>query len=52
MDQLYCEKCQKFLADRFVEGTCPYDDCQANDARGDQVILNIVHNNLDECCFC
>ena len=23
MDQLYCEKCARFLADRYVEGTCP-----------------------------
>eukprot|EP00003_Mantamonas_plastica_P018458 TRINITY_DN3020_c0_g1_i1.p1 TRINITY_DN3020_c0_g1~~TRINITY_DN3020_c0_g1_i1.p1 ORF type:complete len:662 (-),score=232.27 TRINITY_DN3020_c0_g1_i1:857-2842(-) len=32
--QLYCEKCQTFLADRFVEGTCPH--CKYEDARGDQ----------------
>ena len=32
--QAYCEKCKKFLADRFVEGTCPY--CNYEDARGDQ----------------
>ena len=23
LDQTYCEQCQKFLADRFVLGTCP-----------------------------
>ncbi|CAF0762286.1 unnamed protein product [Brachionus calyciflorus] len=34
VEQLYCEKCTKFLADRFVEGTCPF--CAYNDARGDQ----------------
>ena len=34
MDQLYCTKCDKFLADRFVEGTCPF--CGYPDARGDQ----------------
>jgi len=33
-DQTYCEGCSKFLADRFVEGTCPH--CGADDARGDQ----------------
>ncbi|KZT21996.1 methionyl-tRNA synthetase [Neolentinus lepideus HHB14362 ss-1] len=33
-EQTYCEGCQKFLADRFVEGTCPH--CSADDARGDQ----------------
>ncbi len=32
--QLYCEKCKTFLADRYVEGTCPY--CGAEKARGDQ----------------
>ncbi|KAG0652440.1 Methionyl-tRNA synthetase [Hyphodiscus hymeniophilus] len=32
--QPYCEKHQSFLADRFVEGTCP--KCDYNDARGDQ----------------
>ncbi|KAL7750420.1 methionine--tRNA ligase mes1 [Sorochytrium milnesiophthora] len=34
MTQLYCEKCSRFLADRFVEGTCP--NCKYDDARGDQ----------------
>lgn len=32
--QLYCEQHQLFLADRFVEGTCP--KCGYDDARGDQ----------------
>jgi methionyl-tRNA synthetase len=32
--QPYCEAHQSFLADRFVEGTCP--KCDYNDARGDQ----------------
>lgn len=32
--QLYCEKHKSFLADRFVEGTCPL--CGYEDARGDQ----------------
>ncbi|XP_054262905.1 methionine--tRNA ligase, cytoplasmic-like [Macrosteles quadrilineatus] len=34
MDQLLCEKCDRYLADRFVEGTCP--KCGYEDARGDQ----------------
>ncbi len=34
MDQLYCVDCEKWLADRYVEGTCPY--CGAEGARGDQ----------------
>jgi len=33
-EQLYCEEHNAFLADRFVEGTCP--KCQYEDARGDQ----------------
>ena len=30
----YCERCSRFLPDRFVEGTCPY--CGYERARGDQ----------------
>ncbi|MHA1941216.1 MAG: methionine--tRNA ligase [Candidatus Hodarchaeales archaeon] len=33
-EQLYCENDQRFLPDRFVEGTCPH--CNAPGARGDQ----------------
>ncbi len=33
VEQLFCEKCNQFLADRFVEGICPV--C-GNIARGDQ----------------
>ncbi len=33
-EQLYCEKCKRFLPDRYVEGTCPH--CGAAGARGDQ----------------
>lgn len=32
--QPYCENHKSFLADRFIEGTCP--KCGYNDARGDQ----------------
>ncbi|MEO0077377.1 MAG: methionine--tRNA ligase [candidate division WOR-3 bacterium] len=32
--QLFCPACRTFLADRYVEGTCP--SCGAEDARGDQ----------------
>jgi methionyl-tRNA synthetase len=32
--QLYCEKDKMFLADRYVEGTCP--SCKYTQARGDQ----------------
>uniref|UniRef100_UPI00358F6303 methionine--tRNA ligase, cytoplasmic n=1 Tax=Myxine glutinosa TaxID=7769 RepID=UPI00358F6303 len=34
VEQLHCEHCVRFLADRFVEGTCPL--CGYIDARGDQ----------------
>lgn len=34
--QLYCENCQRFLADRLVEGTCPTLGCNYESARGDQ----------------
>jgi len=32
--QAYCPKCQRFLPDRYIEGTCPY--CRFAGARGDQ----------------
>ncbi|MFQ5892549.1 MAG: methionine--tRNA ligase, partial [Candidatus Methanofastidiosia archaeon] len=34
IEQTFCPKCQKFLADRFVEGECPH--CGGENARGDQ----------------
>ncbi|XP_077212936.1 methionine-tRNA ligase, putative / methionyl-tRNA synthetase, putative / MetRS [Tasmannia lanceolata] len=36
MQQLYCDTCMRFLADRLVEGTCPTKDCNYESARGDQ----------------
>lgn len=33
-ESFFCEKCQKFLPDRYVGGTCPH--CGDIDARGDQ----------------
>lgn len=33
-EQLYCPKCERFLADRFVSGVCPH--CGYEEARGDQ----------------
>lgn len=32
--QAYCPKCQRFLPDRYLEGTCPY--CGFPNARGDE----------------
>jgi len=34
---LYCENCERFLPDRYVEGKCPY--CGYEHARGDQCEL-------------
>ncbi len=34
IQQFYCEHDRMFLADRYIEGTCPY--CGAEGARGDQ----------------
>ncbi len=33
-EMLFCEKCSRFLPDRYVEGKCPY--CGYEKARGDQ----------------
>ena len=32
--QAYCPQCNRFMPDRYVEGTCPY--CKFSEARGDQ----------------
>jgi methionyl-tRNA synthetase len=34
IEQFYCSKCQRFLADRYIKGICP--NCGSADARGDQ----------------
>ena len=34
VSQPFCPHCQRFLSDRYVEGTCPY--CHFSGARGDQ----------------
>jgi methionyl-tRNA synthetase len=34
VSQPFCPQCKRFLADRYVEGICPY--CRASGARGDQ----------------
>jgi len=34
IEQLYCDSCGRFLADRYVKGTCP--SCGYDGARGDQ----------------
>ncbi|CDS42025.1 methionyl tRNA synthetase cytoplasmic [Echinococcus multilocularis] len=55
VEQLFCEKCEKFLADRFVEGVCP--SCKAEDARGDQCdtcgkLINAVELIRPQCITC
>ena len=34
IEAFYCEQCQRFLPDRYIEGTCPH--CHDDSARGDQ----------------
>jgi methionyl-tRNA synthetase len=53
VEQSYCAKCERFLADRFVLGTCP--QCKYTDARGDQCdkcgnLLNPIEL-IDAKCF-
>jgi len=55
LEQAYCPKCKKFLADRFVEGTCP--KCGYKDARGDQcencgALLNATELVNAKCKIC
>ncbi|XP_055861016.1 methionine--tRNA ligase, cytoplasmic-like [Biomphalaria glabrata] len=55
VDQLKCTKCDKFLADRFVEGICPL--CGFDDARGDQCdacgkLINAVELKSPKCKIC
>lgn len=55
VEQLYCRSCDKFLADRFVEGTCP--KCGYEDARGDQCdncsnMLNATELISPRCKIC
>jgi methionyl-tRNA synthetase len=55
VDQCFCEGCQRFLADRYVEGTCPL--CGFDDARGDQCdgcgkLLNAVDLKNSKCKIC
>ncbi|XP_057265662.1 methionine--tRNA ligase, cytoplasmic [Pezoporus wallicus] len=55
VEQLRCEGCQRFLADRFVEGTCPF--CNYEEARGDQCdkcgkLINAVELKSPQCKLC
>uniref|UniRef100_F7EDY6 Methionine--tRNA ligase, cytoplasmic n=1 Tax=Ornithorhynchus anatinus TaxID=9258 RepID=F7EDY6_ORNAN len=53
--QLRCERCARFLADRFVEGVCPF--CGYEEARGDQCdkcgkLINAVELKKPQCKIC
>ncbi|XP_034242379.1 methionine--tRNA ligase, cytoplasmic [Thrips palmi] len=55
MEQLLCQRCDRFLADRFVEGTCP--KCAFDDARGDQcdscgALMNATELIKPRCKLC
>jgi methionyl-tRNA synthetase len=38
MEQMYCPKCEKFIADRFLKGTCYHKECEGKNSitNGDQ----------------
>ncbi|XP_068853764.1 methionine--tRNA ligase, cytoplasmic [Aphelocoma coerulescens] len=55
LEQLRCESCGRYLADRFVEGTCPF--CGYAEARGDQCdkcgkLINAVELKNPQCKVC
>uniref|UniRef100_A0A8C2Z3Y0 Methionine--tRNA ligase, cytoplasmic n=1 Tax=Cyclopterus lumpus TaxID=8103 RepID=A0A8C2Z3Y0_CYCLU len=55
VEQLRCENCKRFLADRFVEGICP--NCSYPEARGDQCdkcgrLINAVELREPQCKVC
>uniref|UniRef100_A0A286ZP57 Methionine--tRNA ligase, cytoplasmic n=1 Tax=Sus scrofa TaxID=9823 RepID=A0A286ZP57_PIG len=55
VEQLRCEHCARFLADRFVEGVCPF--CGYEEARGDQCdkcgkLINAIELKKPQCKVC
>ncbi|XP_032500315.1 methionine--tRNA ligase, cytoplasmic isoform X3 [Phocoena sinus] len=55
VEQLRCEHCARFLADRFVEGMCPF--CGYEEARGDQCdkcgkLINAIELKKPQCKVC
>lgn len=55
VELLHCEKCNRFLPDRFVQGTCPF--CGSQNARGDQCedcgrVLDSTELVNPRCIFC
>lgn len=57
MQQLYCDTCKRFLADRLLEGVCPTPGCNYESARGDQCekcgkLLNPTDLKDPKCKMC
>lgn len=57
VEQLLCQRCDRYLADRFVEGTCPHPGCGYEDARGDQCdgcgkLINAIELLRPRCKIC
>lgn len=57
VEQLHCESCDRYLADRFVEGGCPNIGCNYEDARGDQCdgcgkLVNAIELKNPRCKVC
>ncbi|GLV36249.1 Methionyl-tRNA synthetase [Carabus blaptoides fortunei] len=57
VEQLLCQKCTRYLADRFVEGGCPHPGCGYPDARGDQCdgcskLINAIELLNPRCKVC
>ena len=55
LKQPFCQKCDKFLSDRYIEGTCPF--CGYKQARGDQCencgkLLNATELKNPKCKVC
>ncbi|XP_006897651.1 PREDICTED: methionine--tRNA ligase, cytoplasmic [Elephantulus edwardii] len=55
VEQLRCDHCARFLADRFVEGICPF--CGYEEARGDQCdkcgkLINAMELKKPQCKIC
>lgn len=53
--QFYCTPCDRFLADRFVSGVCPF--CKYEDAKGDQCdkcskLINAIELTNPLCTVC
>jgi methionyl-tRNA synthetase len=55
IEQFFCSKCERFLADRYIRGICPV--CGSADARGDQCeacgkLLDPVDLKEPQCSAC